>query len=98
VTLLYHSKTNNGLTDFCQIFLFPSRDANDDAANFRIVGQSYHAGHWHNITIPQTQTNKTPDGWTAVSGRADVSQNGTSYTCMLTTVTGYKKEMSLWSM
>ena len=95
VTLLYHSKTNNGSTDFCQIFLFPSRDANDDAAkNFQDEWANHIMRATGTTTTPQTQTNKTPDGWTAVSGRADVSQKGTSYTCMLTTVTGYKKEMS----
>jgi len=95
VTLLYHSKTNNGLTDFCQIFLFPSRDANDDAAkNFQDDWTDHIMRATGTTTRPQTQTNKTPDGWTAVSGRADVSQNGTSYTCMLTAVTGHGKEMS----
>ena len=95
VTLLYHSKTNNGLTDFCQIFLFPSRDANDDAAkNFQDDWTNHIMRATGTTTLPQTQTNKTPDGWTAVSGRTDVSQNGTSYTCMLTTVTGHGKEMS----
>jgi len=74
VTLLYHSKTNNGLTDFCQIFLFPSRDANDDAAkNFQDDWTDHIMRATGTTTRPQTQTNKTPDGWTAVSGRADVS-------------------------
>ncbi len=95
VTLLYHSTTSNGLTSFCQIFLFPSRDANDDAAkNFQDEWTNHIMRATGITTIPQTQTNKTPDGWTAISGRADVSQNGMKYTCMLTAVTGYKKEMS----
>ena len=95
VALLYHSKTNNGLTDFCQIFLFPSRDANDDAAkNFQEEWANHIMRATGTTTTPQTQTNKTPDGWTAISGRTDVSQNGTKYTCMLTAVTGHGKEMS----
>src|SRR6185295_15245044 len=95
VTLLYQSKTNNGLTDFCQMFLFPSRDANDDAGkNFQDEWTNHIVRATGTTVTPQTQTNKTPDGWTAVSGRADVSQNGTSYTCMLTAVTGHGKEIS----
>lgn len=95
MTLLYHSKPNNELTDFCQIFLFPSRDANDDAVkNFQDEWTNHVMRATGATTTPQTQTNKTPDGWTAVSGRADVSQNGMKYTCMLTAVSGYKKEMS----
>jgi hypothetical protein len=95
VTLLYQSKTKNGLTDFCQIFLFPSRDANDDAAkNFQDDWTNHIMRATGTTVTPQTQINKTPDGWTAVSGRTDVSQNGTNYTCMLTAVTGHGKEMS----
>lgn len=95
VTLLYQSKTNNGATNFCQIFLFPSRDANDDAAkNFQDEWTNHIIRATGATTTPQTQTNKTPDGWTAISGRTDVSQNGMKYTSMLTAVTGYKKEMS----
>jgi hypothetical protein len=95
VTLLYHSKTNNGVTDFCQIFLFPSRDANDNATqNFQDEWTNHIVRATGTTTTPQTQTDKTPDGWTAVSGRADVSQNGIKYTCMLTAVSGHGKEMS----
>ena len=39
------------------------------------------------------QTKHLTDGL-PISGRADVSQNGMKYTCMLTAVSGYKKEMS----
>jgi hypothetical protein len=95
VTLLYQSKTANGLTSFCQIFLFPSHDANDDAAkNFQDEWANHIVKATGTTVTPQTQTDKTPDGWTAVSGRADVSQNGVNYTCMLTAVTGHGKEMS----
>jgi len=95
VTLLYHSKTNNGATDFCQIFLFPSRDAIDDAVkNFQDEWTNRIIRATGTTTTPQTQTDKTPDGWTAVSGRTDVSQNGMHYTCMLTAVTGHGKEIS----
>jgi len=95
MTMLYHSKTNNGLTSFCQIFLFPSRDANDDATkNFQDEWNGRIVKATGTTVNPQTETDKTPDGWTAVSGRTDVSQNGMKYTCMLTAVTGYGKEMS----
>src|SRR4051812_41644145 len=62
VTLLYQSKTNNGATNFCQIFLFPSRDANNDAAkNFQDEWTNHIIRATGATTTPQTQTNKTPD-------------------------------------
>lgn len=95
VTMLYQSKTDNGVSDFCQIILFPSRDASDDASkNFQDEWTNRVMRAIGSTIAPQTQTDKTPDGWTAVSGRTEVSQNGMKYTCMLTAVTGHRKEMS----
>lgn len=96
VVLLYHSKTSNGLTSFCQILLFPSREANDDAAkNFNDEWMGRVMRPTGINMIPQTQTEKTPDGWTAVTGRTDISQNGINYTCLLSAITGHGKEMSV---
>ncbi len=96
VVAFFNSKTNNGLTSFCQIFLFPSRDANDDASkNFQDEWTVRIMRSTGAKSIPQTQTDKTTDGWTAVSGRADISQNGITYTCMLSAITGHGKEMSV---
>jgi hypothetical protein len=81
---------------FAQIFLFSSRggDASPEG-NFR--------AEWARlITAPvgaavprDLHTNQTPSGWTVVTGAADVSRQGASFTVLLVTATSSGRTMSI---
>src|SRR6185436_15475413 len=67
------TKTTNGLTSFCQIFLFPSYQSNDaPAKNFET--------EWNNKVIkgtgstakPSMEPPATDSGWTVVTGHANI--------------------------
>jgi len=96
VVMLYHSKTSNGTTAFCQIYLVPSRDASADAQqNFQEEWNNRIVKATGSTATPQTSTDNQAGGWTAVTGRADINQNGIVYTCLLSAITGHGKEMSV---
>jgi len=96
VVMLYHSKTGNGVTAFCQIYLIPSRDAGTDAQqNFQEEWNNRIVKTTGSTATPQTSTDNQAGGWTAVTGRADINQNGIVYTCLLSAITGHGKEMSV---
>jgi hypothetical protein len=92
----FDSKTINGLTSFCQILLYPSRAGGGNA--FKNFNED-----WNNKVVkttgykgtPKTTTHKTPDGWNVVTGYANFSQQGGTYTCMLSTISGYGKVFSV---
>jgi hypothetical protein len=90
------TKTTNGLTSFCQIFLFPSYQSNDaPAKNFET--------EWNNKVIkgtgstakPSMEPPATDSGWTVVTGHANITQQGITYTTMLVTASGFGKTMSI---
>ena len=96
VVAFLDSKTNNGLTSFCQIFLYPSRSSKDaPLKNFQT--------EWNNRVVkstgtkekPTTATEKNPDGWTSVTGYSNITNQGVTYTCMLVTASGFGKAMSV---
>src|SRR4030095_892588 len=95
--IVFHNYiTNNGLTSFCQIYLYPSRAGNNDATkefneewNAKVALQSGIK------TMPATESEKTPDGWTIVRGATNITQQGLTYTCMLVAITGYERVMSV---
>ena len=96
MVLFQNIRTNNGSTRFCQIFLFPSlASTGDPAKDFasewnRIVVRATHTQQ--NLT---TETQKTPDGWIETTGYANVQQQGITYTCMLVSISGFGKVMSV---
>ena len=95
--LLFHDyRTKNNLISFCQIFIYPSKASTNTAEknfseewNMRVVQPT------RTNAKPVTSSEKTPDGWTAVTGMANISQQGITYTCMLVAVTGFGREMSI---
>lgn len=95
--LLFHNyRTDNGMTSFCQVFIFPSRASNNTPVkNFREEWNNRIAKTTGIKGIPATQTEKTPDGWTAVSGTSPVTYQGMTYTCILVTASGFGKAMSI---
>src|SRR5262245_10714033 len=90
------SKTSNGLTSFCQIYLFPSyQSSNAPEKNFET--------EWSNKVVRTTNNNVAPvkdpavsdSGWTVVTGHANITQQGLTYTCMLVNASGYGRTMSI---
>lgn len=90
------SRTSNGLTSFCQIYLFPSYQSNNTPEkNFET--------EWSNKVVRTTNNNVTPvkdpavsdSGWTVVTGHANITQQGLTYTCMLVNASGFGKTMSI---
>jgi hypothetical protein len=84
------------LTGFCQLFMFPSRAADNNAAkNFSIEWNGRVAKTTGSKAKPITETQKTPEGWTVVRGHANITQQGLTYTCILYSITGFNKVMSI---
>lgn len=94
--VLFHDyKTVNSGTAFCQLFLFPSHVSTGDATkDFKAEWDNRVVRTTRTTAKPVTQTEKTPDGWTVVTGYTNITQQGVTYTCMLVTVTGFGKEMT----
>src|ERR1700730_4066847 len=92
----FDAKTVNGATHFCQILLYPSRASSGNAA------QDF-SEEWKNKIVkatgytkkPETQTKKSAEGWNIVTGYANITQQGTTYTCTLTSISGFGKLMTV---
>jgi hypothetical protein len=94
IIMFQDSKTNNGLTSFCQIFLYPSRPSNNNAIeNFQLAWIDHVTKSTGTKAKPKTET--TPDGWTAISGYTNIARQGMEYTCMLVSASGFGKTMSV---
>ena len=95
--ILFHDyKTKDNLTSFCQIVLFPSRASKENASkNFSDEWNTKVTQPTGDKAKPTTQTEKTPDGWTVVTGYANITQSGVSYMKMLITTTGFGRTMSV---
>ncbi len=79
-----------------QIFLFPSQpSAGSPRANFEAEWARLVTAPLGPVPVPQLNTEQTPDGWTAVSGAANVSRQGASLVVLLVTATGFDRMMSI---
>lgn len=95
VTVIHDLKTNNGLTSFCQIFLYPSQRTSGNAAkDFSKAWSDYVVKATKTKLKPKTATEKNPDGWTIVIGSTNVTLNQMTFACMLVTASGFGKTMS----
>ncbi|HKE96435.1 MAG TPA: hypothetical protein VKB34_19155, partial [Povalibacter sp.] len=82
--------------DSAQLFLFPSHaGAANPADNFDAEWQRLVTAPLGPIPKPQTQTESVPEGWTAVSGAANVNRPGAPFTIVLSTATGHGRTMSV---
>ncbi len=89
-------RVKNDQTTFCQILLFKSRASKENAQkNFEDEWIHRVANRSQEVGIPKTETVKSPDGWTAVTGFANITQQGITYTCLLVTVSGFDRLMSV---
>ncbi len=91
-----HSTTVNGLTSFCQITLFPSTASTGNvASDFKAAWDNVVAIPAKSAAQPKTETAKTNDGWQIMTGAADITQSGVTYTAMLITATGFGRSLSV---
>lgn len=95
--LVFHNyHTQNNLTSFCQIYIFSSRPGNNTPEdNFREEWSSRVTPSAGSSSPSQTQTEKTADGWTVVSGTSNITKQGLTYSCILVTASGFGKVMSI---
>lgn len=90
------SKTENGLTSFCQIVLYPSSNATATAdKNFKAAWQNLVTIPIKSKAKPVTQKEQTPDGWTVVTGHANVVFQGLKYKSLVASITGFGKTMNV---
>jgi hypothetical protein len=93
---LQATRTANGKTTYCQIFLFPSHPGAADAMqNFSAEWARLIAQPFGGVGMPRPETKTSPDGWTAVTGSVNVVQRGILVTAILFTVTGHDRVMSV---
>ena len=95
--ILFHDyKTANGLNSFCQIFLYPSVNSSGNAEkDFTNTWAHLVARPTANNSKPTTEITKTDDGWTVVTGYANITFQDLTYTCMLVTASGFSKTISV---
>lgn len=92
----HDARTSNGLTSFCQISLYSSRKSSGSPAkDFSTSWNELVAKPGKIKTRPQTQTEKTDDGWTVVSGSTNLTMQGVTFTCLLLTTTGFNRTMTI---
>ena len=96
VLLFQDMKTNNGETMFCHIFLYPSRVKRaNPTKNFESEWIDKVVKPTGSKERPKIATGKTPDGWTVVTGLANITHEGVTFTCILVSASGFGKQMSV---
>ena len=95
IILFMDSKTVNGQSKFCQLFLYPSKPTTGNA-------KSDFDFEWNYKVVQLTGTKEKPtvetgnsDGWEVTTGYANINHSGIVFTCMLVTATGFGREMSV---
>ncbi len=92
----FDSNTENGLTRFCQIILCPGNSCKTAAGkNFNTAWQNLVTAKTEAKVKPVIQTQQTPDGWTVITGTANVRKEGISYKTILVNLTGFNKTISV---
>ena len=95
--ILFHDyKMANGLNSFCQIFLYPSVQSSGNAEkDFNNSWSVLVTKPTGTQTKPTTDISKTEDGWTVVTGYANITFQDLTYTCMLVTASGFTRSMNV---
>ncbi|HET6982394.1 MAG TPA: hypothetical protein VFI53_09640, partial [Myxococcaceae bacterium] len=79
-----------------QLFLFasePARGSPEDA--FRVAWQKLIAGPLPGLVPATTQSETSPDGWTAVTGMAPYQKAGATWRALLVSATGHGRTMNV---
>ena len=94
--VLQHGTSAAGRTELCQILLYPSQPSGDNpATNFQREWDQKVAPNWTNMAVRPPQTEKTPNGWTVVTGSADAAPNGTPRRVLLIVSTGFGRSFTI---
>jgi hypothetical protein len=95
--LVFHNyKTVNNQTSFCQIFLFASSLSNSNPVkNFQAEWSTRVVKPTGTKEKPKTQTEITPEGWTAVTGSVKITVKGVTYTSILVSTSGFGRVISM---
>lgn len=95
VVAFFDSKTTQGGTTFCQLFLYPSRPSSGKAS-------TDFESDWQQLVVRPTGFQSKPktevgnaDGWEVTRGYSNITQSGITFTAMLVTATGFGREMSV---
>ena len=90
------TKSENGLTSFCQIILYPSvKSLGKAEKDFKTAWDNLVTVPTRSTAKPVTQTEKTPDGWTVVTGSANLVNQGLTYKTIVSSITGFGKNMNV---
>ena len=95
VVAFFDTKTVQGGTTFCQLFLYPSRPSSGKAS-------TDFENEWQQLVVRPTGFQGKPktelgnaDGWEVTTGYSNITQSGMTFTTMLVTATGFGREMSV---
>ena len=91
------SRVQDGQPSSGQIFVLPSEPSSGaPTQNFEAAWSKLVVGPVRGIGRPQQlETEQTPDGWTATTGTADFSREGTASRAILINATGHGRTMSM---
>ena len=89
--IMIDTQTVNGLTQFCQIILYPGRNSTGSAnKDFKSA--------WNNLVTIPTQSKAKPavqksssEGWTIITGSANIISKGIQYKTLVTSISGFGK-------
>lgn len=90
------SNKENGVSSFCQIILYPSANSSGNTdKDFNAAWKNMVTNGIKSNAKPSVQTPQTFDGWTVVTGSANVSFEGMAYKTIVTTISGFGKTISV---
>jgi len=91
-----HTSTINDLTSFCQITIYPGSISKAGAyKNFNKAWKKLVTNLTKSKAAPDKHTEITPDGWTLVTGSANVTQQGLTYKTIVASITGFDKTLTI---
>ncbi len=90
------SKKSDSAGSFCILVVYASRQGTGDADKDFAMEWKDLVEKPNDINVkPETQKEQTTEGWTAVSGATTLKEGQQEYSCMLVSVSGQKKVMSV---
>src|ERR1700744_4038577 len=96
ILIVQDHRTVQGRVQFCQIYLFPSQLSNASAtANFQAEWDAKVARKFGLASRITPQPTISPNGWTSLTDRADVVNQGVPLRVLLLTATGFGRYVSV---
>jgi hypothetical protein len=96
ILIVQDHRTVQGRVQFCQIYLFPSQPSSASAtANFQAEWDAKVARKFGLASRIAPQPTTSPNGWTSLTDRADVVNQGVPLRVLLLTATGFGRYVSV---